>query len=1200
MADIRLKKITVESSPLVVQFGDVIITNTTVSSNAATGTIVSNGGIGINCTDDSSSNTAGGGLTVGGGVGIMKTLQVGQNIIQDTSSGLFRVKGLSDDRFFIDSSTNKQIIFRPDGANTRLSIKDTFININITTDSTNNSTGALVVNGGVSIISTTNSSSPTQGGSLTVAGGVSVGGKMYVGEGIQSIYSNTIGNLFTTGGNVGVGTTNPDSTYRLDVSGRIRTNIGMTAGCLYLQTPTGLVVADTFLTAFDMYGVTNGGGWVIQDPSNWVGLTMRQTSNNKYTTIRAQDNKVELLNYTGGTAGTTRTDFVVDTNGNVGVGVNSPQFTFDVNGTINAINYTGGTLNLSSGITAASLNLTNGLTAGNILATSNISTANLQVINISSGTILINTGITSPSALITQQVSTNVTTGTLNATGITTSTLFSSNANILQLNVTHETVSSLVVSIGASIGSVLATGMASLNNNSNTIGSIFTTGGSVGINVASPQYTVDINGGLHANGIVTLSSTTASVNSSYGALILQNGGLSINATTNATSLTRGGGITVDGGASIGKSVYIGGDTYFKSTTPSTSYSIGAVNVAGGLTISGNQNVANIGNGGALTVAGGASIGLDLYIGGQINGSGSSSSTFAYLTLTATDEAVNITTGALVTFGGITVQCTTNATSVTNGGSLLVDGGASFGRDIYIGQRAFVYGSANFNSPTKDIINFYDSTVVRGFSIDFDLSSKDFSLSRYDTNGVFIEPAITVSRSQGFTTFSNTTPSTSSNSASLILSGGISVNTTQNVISLSNGGGLTVRGGQSINKNLLVGGDVIFLSTTQSNDVSSGCLVVAGGVGVTGNFNVLGNTILNGDLTVRGATTSVVSNNTVLSDNVLVLNSGPSGSKDSGFVVQRYQVDNDVGSGDVVNDAIYISDILPLQDNVVSTQVILSASASNADGYYNGWWVKVASGFSNNQVRKITGYVGNTRLATLSSQWTTQNPAVGDNLYIYNKPYVGLIYNEINDRFEFGATVTDPGSGNVTFTERLPLYVSTITCVSTQHSANASTGGILTSGGLTITNTTDSTSVSSGGTITTLGGASISKTLRVGNNLFVSGVNLTPNTQDIFTTISFSAANNQVSATDITGIAFNSTVWGFDVYLAARLIATNPLYTNFHIRGVNKNGSWEIIKSYVGDDTGIEFFITSGGQLQYTTPNYTGFSSLVFKTRAFVN
>jgi len=48
------------------------------------------------------------------------------------------------------------------------------------------------------------------------------------------------------------------------------------------------------------------------------------------------------------------------------------------------------------------------------------------------------------------------------------------------------------------------------------------------------------------------------------------------------------------------------------------------------------------------------------------------------------------------------------------------------------------------------------------------------------------------------------------------------------------------------------------------------------------------------------------------------------------------------------------------------------------------------------------------------------------------------------------------------------------------------------------------------------------------------------------------------------------------------------------------GNYEIIKTYVGDDTGIEFYITTGGQLQYTTPNISGFVSCTFKARALVN
>ncbi|NDH07439.1 hypothetical protein EBX93_16225, partial [bacterium] len=82
--------------------------------------------------------------------------------------------------------------------------------------------------------------------------------------------------------------------------------------------------------------------------------------------------------------------------------------------------------------------------------------------------------------------------------------------------------------------------------------------------------------------------------------------------------------------------------------------------------------------------------------------------------------------------------------------------------------------------------------------------------------------------------------------------------------------------------------------------------------------------------------------------------------------------------------------------------------------------------------------------------------------------------------------------------------------------------------------------------------------------------MTPNEGDIFSSLIFTANNNQVSPYDINGLFFSS-VWGFDCYLTARVVATVNLYAHFHIRGVNKGSSWEIIKTYVGDDTGIEFY-----------------------------
>ena len=127
---------------------------------------------------------------------------------------------------------------------------------------------------------------------------------------------------------------------------------------------------------------------------------------------------------------------------------------------------------------------------------------------------------------------------------------------------------------------------------------------------------------------------------------------------------------------------------FTSTRPSNSAQDAAVVVSGGLSIGSLNNSIDETQGGGLTVAGGASIGKDLFVGGSINSTASASNTFSYLTITATDEAINITSGALLTFGGIVIQCPTYASSVTDGGSFLTPGGASIGANMYVGDTVY--------------------------------------------------------------------------------------------------------------------------------------------------------------------------------------------------------------------------------------------------------------------------------------------------------------------------------------------------------------------------------------------------------------------------------------------------------------------------------------------------------------------------------
>ena len=177
MADIRLKKITVESnqSPLVIQRGDINITSTTASTSVLNGALVVNGGTSINTTYDASSSTSGGALTIAGGAGIMKNVFIGKDLYLDSSNGIIQVGGLSENRLFLDTASNKNFYISPDGVNKSFDLTDTNLKINITTVSTSSTGGALTVVGGVGIKCTENVTDGSNGGALTVAGGVAIG-----------------------------------------------------------------------------------------------------------------------------------------------------------------------------------------------------------------------------------------------------------------------------------------------------------------------------------------------------------------------------------------------------------------------------------------------------------------------------------------------------------------------------------------------------------------------------------------------------------------------------------------------------------------------------------------------------------------------------------------------------------------------------------------------------------------------------------------------------------------------------------------------------------------------------------------------------------------------------------------------------------------------------------------------------------------
>jgi hypothetical protein len=110
-------------------------------------------------------------------------------------------------------------------------------------------------------------------------------------------------------------------------------------------------------------------------------------------------------------------------------------------------------------------------------------------------------------------------------------------------------------------------------------------------------------------------------------------------------------------------------------------------------------------------------------------------------------------------------------------------------------------------------------------------------------------------------------------------------------------------------------------------------------------------------------------------------------------------------------------------------------------------------------------------------------------------------------------------------------------------------------------------------------------------LLVNGIDMTPNVGDIVTSVSFSAANNIVSAADVTKLAFpNANVRSYESIVAVSLTATSGnLYAQYRLYGLQKaTGSWVMNSSFIGDNTGVVFSMSNTGQVQYTSTNIPAF------------
>jgi hypothetical protein len=741
---------------------------------------------------ENSTTAYSGAIVISGGAGIAKDLYVGGDIF---SNGTVNLGG---------------------GANITPGGASTFSYLTITASNPSNSivNGSLVTLGGISIQCTDNSTSSSSGNGLTVAGGVGIYKDLYVGgTSYLPVINSSTSNLTT------VVSTNISSVNLVVSNATFGSTIFTNANLSDLQA-TRITSAELLITGLASVGnlIANAStinNAVITNTStstlNATGITSSNvlvtgliSTNNLTVSSSTLGNAVitntstNTLNVTGITSSSILVTGLISTNN---LTVSSSTL-----GSVIITNTSTGTLDVI-GITSQNLLLTNGSISN--LITTNASVTNVVASNITTSSFIASNGSISNLITINASISNVVT------TNATTTNLISNNVvvyNTVDFKSTANSISTtqggnLTVLGGASIfkdlyigGNIIGTQTGTtlnnlyINSTSNSLGvgsggSVTISGGAsvsndiyiggklgIGntttilpqqmIEVTPITYTSNQDGGIR----VSTKNPISVLDPSYRYIDLR---LQSDPTSNFRGIIVGslaGGTAAEQeyiGFSQDNSTYIYSEAKFTDGTSCSNSSTGSVVLSGGLSINCFTNATTVSNGGALTVAGGVAIAGNLIVGGSITyaDAAQASNTYAYLTLTASDPSDNLSNGALVTYGGVSIQNTTNATSSTSGGGLTVAGGIATGADLYVKGTSYLptISSGNVVFTNSSLSNVY-------------ITSGDSSLN--STTGSFISDA------------------------------GISINCTTNATSVTRGGALTIAGGASIYKDLYVGGTVI--------------------------------------------------------------------------------------------------------------------------------------------------------------------------------------------------------------------------------------------------------------------------------------------------------------------------------------------------------------------------------------------------------
>ena len=900
-------------------FSYLTLTATDQSINQSTGSLITFGGISIQSNLDTISPTNGGSFLVMGGASIFKSLIVGNTVTSIMVSSNYAmltnttISNIYNSNINSTNITNTNLINTTSSINNLINTSQTTLNSIITNSTITNLVSSIISISNASFINITSASADilniTSTNTLltninstntTITNIISINttianiisnaittSNIIINNTLNAKFnSNTLGNLYTTNGNVGINITAPKAT--LDVSGNARISTFITTGNIYSTniTSTNIVSTNNSMQNSIITNITNNsivitnGSLNATFNSNTIGNLYTTNGNvNIGSVIQSGTLSIYTTSPSGNPALTSTGSLFL------GYGSGSPgsQVNFDLS-TYNTGNLPTTRINLTDdGNFSSSFNILTKIpgAVGNTLGSR-------IFIQSSMGNIGINT--TTPN----YQLDVN---GTCRI-GISLTT-----CNIYSKNITSSNIVSTNITI--------SNGLTSIYNN-NTLGNLYTTGGNVGINNTSPNQMIELSPIAYNNNLtggirIGTNNYINTIDESYRYIDLRltSDGMSnfrgsIYGTLTGGTPTEYEYISFNQAGTISAYAPI---IMYDNTISSDSNTGTLVIPNGSIAIGSNNNATGIAEGGALTVAGGGAFSQNVYIGGDLTVTGSilyanaaaASSTFAYLTLTATDQSINLSTGSLITYGGITIQANANATNFTAGGGLTVAGGVGIGLDLYVGGTLNVNSGSNLQNITVSNITInnqikclYNSTNTLGnlyttggnvginnvnpsFNLDVNGSSRILSIQTSQNStgwnsSLWIRPnSIGGENYQMFNNFGRTnigtwligTPSgvtggtfqigyagQSNYTLNITTSGNIGINTTNPSYTLDIVGNVSLRTTSSSSNSstgtfISAGGISIYNSTNATSTTSGGGLTIAGGVAIAKDVYVGG-------------------------------------------------------------------------------------------------------------------------------------------------------------------------------------------------------------------------------------------------------------------------------------------------------------------------------------------------------------------------